>query len=298
MKEKKMNLNDDQIHSRNQSWSPETDDSNPEFDDSDEDSIQEIQHILQIFGRTDCSTSSLDYYDTRRYEIMYEMMNLEKQFDQLKNIFYDQSILFLDTKLIAIENEEAPEYQHELAKLYDEMKLRLDIAKQRHEIELEALENSTQSELLSLEQTLENDKFLLYYHMKENIQNQIDEIETLKMKSELCANILQEFYPLEYQQQTITVNKKRTDSYDSIKPINRKKRRTIEKDNLAIFYQLSDINVTEDWAIIQTSLQQSSSIISSNNNSDKSDSDDDTNQLVIMTNLDTFQDKLNDSDEN
>jgi len=50
------------------------------------------------------------------------------------------------------------------------MKLNLEIAKQRRHIELQALENSTQSELLSLEQTLENDKFLLYHHIREEIE--------------------------------------------------------------------------------------------------------------------------------
>jgi len=95
------------------------------------------------------------------------------------------------------------------------MKLHLEIAKQRRHIELQALENSTQSELLSLEQTLENDKFLLSHNMREEIELKIDELETLKMKTQLCANILQEMFPSEQQQQqqqqqtqTISPNKK------------------------------------------------------------------------------------------
>jgi len=320
-----MNLNDDQIISSNTlvqrlSSSSQTNYSNTDLDDIDDDddvdddcleSIDEVQNILQTFGTNDCSTSSIDYYDSRRYEIMYEIMNIERQFDELKNILYEESILLIDRKLISIQNEEAPEYQDELKKLYDEMKLNLEIAKQRRHIELQALENSTQSELLSLEQTLENDKFLLYHHMREEIEQNIDELETLKMKTELCANILQEMFPSDHhhhhhhhhhhqqqQSQTISPNKKRFDNSESIKS-NIKKRRlngsmkTVEKDNLAIFYQLSDINVIEDWAIIQSSLQQSTNISDeSDNNSERSDNnDDDTNHSVLIPSIDYFKEE-------
>ena len=232
-------------------------------------------------------------------------MNIERQFEELKNILYEENILLIDRKIISIQNEEAPEYQNELKKLYDEMKLHLEITKQRRHIELQALENSTQSELLSLEQTLENDKFLLYHNMHEEIQYKIEEFETLKMKAQLCANILHEIFPSEeqqQQQQTISSNKKRGDSSESIKQ-NIKKRRlngtmkTSEKDNLAIFYQLSDINVIEDWALIQTSLQQSSPILDESD-SERSDNDDDANRLVLMSSVDYFKDESIDCDKN
>jgi hypothetical protein len=314
-----MNLNDDPIISsdtslQRSSSAPQINFSNIDFDDIDEDddvdddcldSIDEVQNILQTFGTNDCSTSSIDYYDSRRYEIMYEIMNIERQFEELKNILYEESILLIDRKLLSIQNEEAPEYQDELKKLYDEMKLHLEVAKQRRHIELHALENSTQSELLSLEQTLENDKFLLHHYMREEIEQKIDELETLKLQTQLCANILQEMFPSDQQSPTISSNKKRFDSSESIKP-NIKKRRlngtmkTVEKDNLAIFYQLSDINVIEDWAIIQSSLQQSASISDdSDNESERSDNDNsDTNRLVLMPIVDYFREEEIDCDRN
>ncbi|CAF2317974.1 unnamed protein product [Rotaria sp. Silwood2] len=311
-----MNQNDDQIllsntsiegltSSRQLSFSNSdlddiTVDDDDDIDDDCLDSIDEVQHILQTFGKNDCSTSSIDYFDSRRYEIMYEIMNIEKQFDELKNILYEESVLLIDRKLLSIQNEEAPEYQNELKKLYDEMKIDLEIAKQRHRIELQALENSTESELLSLEQTLENEKFLLQYNIREDIEQKIHELETLKMETQLCANILQEILPSEQQQQlqTISTNKKRFDNSETIKQ-NVKKRRLngtkkiVEKDNLAIFYQLSDINIIEDWTLIQTSLQQSSTILDesddNNNDNEKSDNyvdDNDSNRLVHMSNID------------
>ncbi|CAF0757244.1 unnamed protein product [Adineta steineri] len=313
-----MNLNDDQIMSSNTSLhrlslSPST---NPDLDDTDDggedvdedclDSINEIQHIIQTFGKDDCSTLSIDYYDSRRHEIMYEIINIERQFEKLKNILYEESILLIDRKLISIQNEEAPEYQHELKKLYDEMKLQLEVAKQRREIELQALDNSTKSELLSLEQTLENDKLLLYQNMHEDIQQQIDEFETLKTKAHLCANILHEIFPTDEQRQSISSNKKRFDSSESTKQNTKKRRvngriKTTEKDNLAIFYQLSDINVIEDWALIQTSLQESSSILDEteiDEDSDRSDNEDDTNNLVLLSKGDYFPDEAIDCDKN
>jgi len=74
--------------------------------------------------------------------------------------------------------------------------------------------------------------------------------------------------------------------------------KTIEKDNLAIFYQLSDINVIEDWAIIQSSLQESSNISDESDN-ERSDNDDgDNNCLVLIPNVDYFKEEQIDCDRN
>ncbi|CAF4177923.1 unnamed protein product, partial [Rotaria magnacalcarata] len=81
------------------------------------------------------------------------------------------------------------------------MKIDLEVAKHRRLIELQALEKLTESELLSLDQTLENDKFHLYVSMREDIENKIHELETLKIKTQLCQNILQEVLPSEQQAQ-------------------------------------------------------------------------------------------------
>jgi hypothetical protein len=273
-------------------------DDDDEGDDDCLDSIDEIQHILQTFGTNDSSPLTIDYFDSRRYEIMYEIMNVEKQFEQLKNILYDESISLIDHKLLSIQNEEAPEYQDELKKLYDDMQLHLEIAKQRRRIEFEALENSYQAELLSLQQTLENDKFLLNYQMHEDIQRKIDELETLKSKTQLCSNILQEMFP-HNQQQLISPNKKRFDSPESFKE-NKKQRKmnffngsikTIDKDNLAIFYQLSDMDIVEDWAIIQSSLNESDH--DNDNDNDEEDDDDDDNDDVEDEDEDTSQLNMN-----
>lgn len=255
-----------------------------EIDDIDDDCLEstdEVQHILQTFGNHDCSMSSIDHFDSRRYEIMYEIMNIEKQFEQLKNILYEESVLFIDRKLLSIQNEEAPEYQNELEKLYNEMKIDLEVAKQRRLIELQALENSTQSELLSLEQTLENDKILLYNSIREDVEYRIHELETLKVQTELCENVLKEVLTSEQQ---LSIKNKRFDSSERHKKSIKKTRyndtkKMNEKDNLAIFYQLSDIDITEDWALIQASLQQSSSTSDesdNNNDSEKTDNHDDT----------------------
>ncbi|CAF3776589.1 unnamed protein product [Rotaria socialis] len=281
-------------------------DDDDDGDDDCLDSIDDIQHILQTFGNNDASTLTIDYFDSRRYEIMFEIMNVEKQFEQLKTILYDESVSLIDQKLLSIQNEEAPEYKEELKKLYDDMELRLEIAKQRRHIELESLENSYQAELLSLKQTLENDKFLVYHQMNEDIQRKIDELETLKSKTQVCSNILQEMFP-HNQQKLISPNKKRFDSPESSKE-NKKQRKinyfngsvkTMDKDNLAIFYQLSDIDIIEDWAVIQSSLNESdhyNGIDDANNDDDDDDDDnvDDTSQM----NIHSFKQEQFDYDEN
>ncbi|UJR23580.1 hypothetical protein I4U23_026569 [Adineta vaga] len=268
------------------------DDDDEGIDDECLDSMDDIQQILQTFGTTDSSTLTIDYFDSRRYEIMYEIMNVEKQFEKLKNILYDESVSLIDQKLQSIQNEEAPEYQDELKKLYDDMQLRLEIAKQRRQIELESLENSYQAELLSLQQTLENDKFLLHHQMHEDIEKKIEELETLKSKTQLCSNILQEMFPHNHQQ-LISPNKKRFESPESLKE-NKKQRKmnffngtskTIDKDNLAIFYQLSDIDIIEDWAVIQSSLNESGGGGGGGDDDDDDEEDDDDDDDDVSSQL-------------
>ena len=186
------------------------DDIDDDVDDDCLDSIDEIHQMLRTFGTQDSSILTIDYFDSRRFEIMYEIMNVERQFELLKNTLYEESVSLIDQKLLAIQNEEAPEYQDELKKLYDDMQLRLEIAKQRRQIELNSLENSYQAELLSLQQTLENDKFLLHHQLHEDIQRKIDELEIVKSKTQLSSNILQEMFPQDQlaMQEPVSPNKK------------------------------------------------------------------------------------------
>ena len=304
-----MNPIDDQIALSPQQAISSSPQANPpdldDIDDDDEgdddclDSIDEIQQILQTFGSNDPSSSlTIEYFDSRRFEIMYEIMNVEKQFEQLKNILYDESVALIDQKLHSIQSEEAPEYQDEIKKLYDDMQLRLEIAKQRRHIELEALENSYQAELLSLQQTLENDKFLLNHQTHEDIQRKIEELETLKSKTQLCSNILQEMFP-HNQQQLISPNKKRFDSPESKE--NKKQRKinffngsikNIDRDNLAIFYQLSDMDIIEDWALIHSTLNES------DHDEDDDDNDEDEDDDEEEMNNNHFKQEQFDYDEN
>jgi len=191
------------------------------------------------------------------------------------------------------------------------MQIRLEIAKQRRHIELESLENSYQAELLSLQQTLENDKFLLNHQIHEDIQRKIDELETLKSKTQLCSNILQEMFPHNHQQ-LISPNKKkkRFDSPESFKE-NKKQRKmnffngsikTIDKDNLAIFYQLSDMDIIEDWAVIQSSLNESDhdndDDEDEDDNEDEDDDSEDEDEDTSQLNMNSFKQEQFDYDEN
>ncbi|CAF3465971.1 unnamed protein product, partial [Rotaria sp. Silwood2] len=91
-----MNPIDDQTNLSPQQGTSSSPQTNPQYpnltdlddidddDDGDDDcldSIDDIQHILQTFGTNDSSILTIDYFDSRRYEIMYEIMNVEKQFE-------------------------------------------------------------------------------------------------------------------------------------------------------------------------------------------------------------------------
>ncbi|CAF0765383.1 unnamed protein product [Didymodactylos carnosus] len=263
----------------------ENDDNEHEKESDIEAQFEDIQHVLNKYGIliTPSSDSpqpsqhlSIEYFDFLRYEIMYEILNVEKQFERLKNLLYEDSVSLIDHKVQLIQDEQAPEYEHELRKLYNEMQIRLEIAKQRRNIELQALENSSTSELLSLQQTLENDKYILKDEMKEDIERKINELESLKSKTRLCVHILQEMFP-----QEINV-KRRLDSIDGStrqSAITKKKRgsssaTTIQSNTQAVFYQLSDIDILEDWSVIKKSLSKEEE---EDDDDDDEDDDDDDN---------------------
>ena len=170
----------------------DVDDDDDELDDDCLESLDHIQEILQSFGNRGSTASVMDYFDSCRYEIMYELMNIERQFEQLKAMLYDESVLYIDRKLISIHNEDAPEYQDEVRKLHDEMILRLEVAQQRRHIELTTLDNVSHSEILSLDQTLQNDRALLFDHVRADLEEKINELERLRSQTEVCATILQE----------------------------------------------------------------------------------------------------------
>lgn len=261
-----------------------------DVDDVDEldgdclESLDHMQEILQSFGNRGSSASMMDYFDSCRYEIMYELMNIERQFEQLKTMLYDESVLYIDRKLLSIHNEDAPEYQDEVRKLHDEMVLRLEVAQQRRHIELNTLDNVSQSEIMSSDQTLQNDRALLFDHVREDLEEKINELERLRSQTELCATILQEMLPQERPSTPLT-NKRRLDLEppETQKRHGKKRRRnfgnasskSIEKNRLAIFYQLSEAKVIEDWAVIQASTRQSLTI-SDVSDAERSDNDDDT----------------------
>ena len=53
----------------------------------------------------------------RQYEIIYETLTVERQFEELKDIRYEQNISKIDQKAITIRNEEAHGYQNGLKKI-------------------------------------------------------------------------------------------------------------------------------------------------------------------------------------
>jgi len=77
--------------------------------------------------------------------------------------------------------------------------------------------------------------------------------------------------------------------------------KTFDKDSLAVFYQLSDMDILEDWAVIQTSLHRSTPSPSSmfDSGDDNTDDDDnDTSRLLSLSNITCLKQEQFDYDEN
>ncbi len=76
--------------------------------------------------------------------------------------------------------------------------------------------------------------------------------------------------------------------------------KNIDRDNLAIFYQLSDMDIIEDWALIQSALNESDHDDDDDEDDDdeEDDDDDDEDDDITQMNSNTFKQEQFDYDEN
>jgi hypothetical protein len=73
--------------------------------------------------------------------------------------------------------------------------------------------------------------------------------------------------------------------------------KNIDRDNLAIFYQLSDMDIIEDWALIQSTLHETDEDDDEDDDNEEDD-DDDEDEDISQMNSNTFKQEQFDYDEN
>jgi len=121
-----------------------------------------------------------DEFDSRRAICVSDMKDLELQFLKLKEDLINEKQMLIDQKLKEIEEESAEEYTHPSHKLKQNMEIKIKLATLLKDYRLKNLDHIYQYELMSIKQSLENDKTMLFDKQVNKLENQIKQLEESK----------------------------------------------------------------------------------------------------------------------
>ncbi|XP_027625194.1 breast cancer metastasis-suppressor 1 isoform X2 [Tupaia chinensis] len=178
-------------------------------------------------------------YERRRSECVNEMLDLEKQFSELKEKLFRERLSQLRLRLEEVGAERAPEYTEPLGGLQRSLKIRIQVAGIYKGFCLDVIRNKYECELQGAKQHLESEKLLLYDTLQGELQERIQRLEedrqSLDISSEWWDDKLH--------------SRGSSKTWDSLPPSKRKKAPLVSGPY--IVYMLQEIDILEDWTAIK-----------------------------------------------
>ncbi|XP_025032373.1 breast cancer metastasis-suppressor 1, partial [Python bivittatus] len=116
-------------------------------------------------------------YERRRAECVDEMLDLEKQFSEIKEKLFKERLNQVKAKLEDVMSGKAVEYLDPLAVLQNHMQIRMEVAGIYRGLCLEVIEHRYQCELQGAQQHLESEKLLLFDSLEERLLERIQRLE-------------------------------------------------------------------------------------------------------------------------
>ncbi|XP_075890258.1 breast cancer metastasis-suppressor 1 isoform X2 [Nelusetta ayraudi] len=206
-------------------------------EEEDEDEEEEEEEESSEMDDEDC--------ERRRVECLDEMLDLEKQFQELKEKLFRERLNQMKVKLDEVLTGKAGEYKEPLAALQRSMQIRTQVAGVYRELCLQVIKHKHECELQGARQHLESEQALLFDAMK--------------------SELLEKIRRLEEDRQSINLNSEWGDDMRS-KRCKRKnllgrsdrKRKVALVSGPFIVYMLKDIDILEDWTAIKKAKAASS----------------------------------------
>lgn len=206
-------------------------------EEEDEDEEEEEEEESSEMDDEDC--------ERRRVECLDEMLDLEKQFQELKEKLFRERLNQMKVKLDEVLTGKAGEYKEPLAALQRSMQIRTQVAGVYRELCLQVIKHKHECELQGARQHLESEQALLFDAMK--------------------SELLEKIRRLEEDRQSINLNSEWGDDMRS-KKCKRKnllgrsdrKRKVALVSGPFIVYMLRDIDILEDWTAIKKAKAASS----------------------------------------
>ncbi|CAH1791671.1 unnamed protein product [Owenia fusiformis] len=216
--------------------SPESEKSDD--DESDSGSASEESDESSELNESEC--------DSRRIEHLDDMLELERQFDNLKDQLYTERLTQIESKLEEVRASRAPEYLQPLARLQEEMRIRITVAGILQQHRIVNIENRYCSEKIATEQNYASEKELLYDSVKNDLEDKIRRLEEDRHNIDISSDLWQE-------SQKCQKSKRRKS--DPSNPDRRRKPTTVSGPY--IVYMLKDVDIIEDWSTIKKAVKQS-----------------------------------------
>ncbi|CAG04603.1 unnamed protein product [Tetraodon nigroviridis] len=203
-----------------------TEDRDSDLDESEEQEEEESSDI----DDEDC--------ERRRGECLDEMLELEKQFQALKEKLFCERQNQVKVKLEEVLAGQAREYREPLAALQNSMQTRTQVAGVHRELSLKVIHHKRECELQGAKQHLENERSLLFDTMKTELLEKIRRLEEDRQNIDFNSEWSDDPREERCKRKTLFA------------PSERKKKVTMVSGPF-IVYMLRDIDILEDWTAIK-----------------------------------------------
>uniref|UniRef100_A0A2I2YQI1 BRMS1 transcriptional repressor and anoikis regulator n=1 Tax=Gorilla gorilla gorilla TaxID=9595 RepID=A0A2I2YQI1_GORGO len=205
----------------------------------EEEESEEERSGSQTESEEESSEMDDEDYERRRSECVSEMLDLEKQFSELKEKLFRERLSQLRLRLEEVGAERAPEYTEPLGGLQRSLKIRIQVAGIYKGFCLDVIRNKYECELQGAKQHLESEKLLLYDTLQGELQERIQRLEEDRQSLDLSS---------EWWDDKLHARGS-SRSWDSLPPSKRKKAPLVSGPY--IVYMLQEIDILEDWTAIK-----------------------------------------------
>ncbi|XP_029932811.1 breast cancer metastasis-suppressor 1 [Myripristis murdjan] len=202
-----------------------------DLEETEEEEEEEEEEESSEMDDEDC--------ERRRGECLDEMLDLEKQFQELKDKLFRERLNQVKVKLDEVLTGKAGEYKEPLATLQNNMQLRTQVAGVYKELCLKVIQHKYECELQGARQHLESERTLLFDAMKTELLDKIRRLEEDRQSVDLTS----EWWSDE-------MKSKKCKRKNLLARTERKKKAALVSGPF-IVYMLRDIDILEDWTAIK-----------------------------------------------
>ncbi|KAI5278144.1 Beta-1,4-Glucuronyltransferase 1 [Manis pentadactyla] len=205
----------------------------------EEEESEEERSGSQTESEEESSEMDDEDYERRRSECVSEMLDLEKQFSELKEKLFRERLSQLRVRLEEVGAERAPEYTEPLGGLQRSLKIRIQVAGIYKGFCLDVIRNKYECELQGARQHLESEKLLLYDALQGELQERVQRLQEDRQSLDISSEWWDDRLHAKGSSKT----------WDSLPPSKRKKAPLVSGPY--IVYMLQEIDILEDWTAIK-----------------------------------------------